>query len=83
MNGRRMMFANAADRKTSHKFSQKSTCLELSAGKKNADDRNVISTAEYLRGDATANATKQPAETGTSEHMHNRQAKHESQLRKP
>ncbi len=48
MNGRRRTFANAADRNTSHRFSQKSTCLELSAGKKNADDRKVINTAEYL-----------------------------------
>jgi hypothetical protein len=49
LKGRRRTFANAADRNTSHRFSQKSTCLEPSAGKKNADDKKVISTAEYLR----------------------------------
>ncbi len=48
MNGRRRTFANAADRNTSHRFSQKPTGLELSAGKKKADDKKVINTAEYL-----------------------------------
>ena len=74
MNGRRTTFANAADRNTSHRFSQKSTCLEPSAGKKNADDRKVIKTAEYLTSDANRQRNQaKPTRKGAAGNMHSRQ----------